>query len=63
MKMILRMVELDGKAEPNVQVKFAAPIASAREVNGQELPVGPATVSGRRAGKHRSRLISRARSR
>lgn len=42
---ILRMVELDGKATPEVKVKFAAPIASAREVNGQELPVGPATVT------------------
>ena len=45
-EVVLRMVELDGKPAPNVHVKFAAPIASAREVNGQELPVGAATVQG-----------------
>jgi alpha-mannosidase len=44
-EVILRMVELDGKAAPNVRVKFAGPIAAAREVNGQEQPAGPATVS------------------
>ena len=43
---IVRMVEMDGKPEPNVHVKFAGPVTAAREVNGQELPVGPATVSG-----------------
>ncbi len=42
---ILRLVELDGKPEPNVHIAFAAPIASAHEVNGQEQPLGPATVS------------------
>jgi len=41
---IVRMVEMGGKAEPNVRVKFAAPVESAREVNGQEQLVGPATV-------------------
>jgi len=44
-EVVLRMVELDGHTAPNVKVKFASPIASAREVNGQELPVGPATVT------------------
>jgi alpha-mannosidase len=44
-EVILRMVELDGKAAPNVHATFAGPIASAREVNGQEMPVGAATVS------------------
>jgi alpha-mannosidase len=44
-EVILRMVELDGKAAPKVKVKFAGPIVSAREVNGQELPLGPATIS------------------
>ena len=44
-EVILRMVELDGKAAPNVSVKFAGPIAAAHEVNGQEQPVGPATVT------------------
>ena len=43
-EVILRMVEMDGEAAPNVRVKFAGPIVAAREVNGQELPVGPATV-------------------
>jgi alpha-mannosidase len=42
---ILRMVELDGKPAPAVRVTFAGPIAAAREVNGEEMPVGPATVN------------------
>jgi len=45
-EIIVRMVELDGKPEPDVRVSFAKPIASAREVNGQEQPVRPATVTG-----------------
>ena len=45
-EVVLRMVELDGKPAANVHVRFAGPIASAREVNGQELPVGSATVQG-----------------
>jgi alpha-mannosidase len=44
-EVIVRLVELDGKPESNVQISFAAPIASAREVNGQEQPVGSATVN------------------
>ena len=40
------MVELDGKPQADVKVSFAAPVASAREVNGQEQPVGSATVVG-----------------
>jgi alpha-mannosidase len=43
---IVRLVEMDGKAEPAVQIGFAGAIASAREVNGAEEPVGPATVIG-----------------
>ena len=43
-EVILRMVELDGSAIPSVRVQFAGPIVSAREVNGQELPLGPATI-------------------
>jgi alpha-mannosidase len=43
-EVILRMVELDGKPEPDVRVSFAAPIVGAREVNGQERPVGTATI-------------------
>jgi len=42
---IVRLVELDGKPQADVKVSFAAPISAAREVNGQEQPVGPATVT------------------
>jgi len=45
-EVVLRMVELDGKPAADVHVRFAGPVAAAREVNGQELPVGPATVQG-----------------
>jgi alpha-mannosidase len=41
---VIRMVELSGKPEPNVRVAFASPIVSAREVNGQEQPLGPADI-------------------
>ncbi|HLY42808.1 MAG TPA: glycoside hydrolase family 38 C-terminal domain-containing protein [Terracidiphilus sp.] len=43
-EVILRMVELHGQQASQVHVKFAGPIESAREVNGQELPTGNATV-------------------
>ena len=42
---IVRLVELDGKPQQDVRLSFASPISSAREVNGQEQPVGPATVT------------------
>ena len=46
-ELIVRLVEVDGKAVPNVRIAMAAPIVSAREVNGQEQPLGPAkTVAG-----------------
>jgi alpha-mannosidase len=41
---ILRLVELDGVPQPKVKISFAAPVLAAREVNGQEQPVGPATI-------------------
>ena len=41
---ILRLVELDGRPQTNVHISFVAPIVAAREVNGQEQPVGSATV-------------------
>ena len=44
-EVIVRLVELDGKPQPDVRVSFAAPIKSAREMNGQEQPVGPAKVT------------------
>jgi alpha-mannosidase len=43
---IVRLVEMDGKPAPNISVSFALPVVAAREVNGAEEPVGPATVSG-----------------
>jgi alpha-mannosidase len=43
-EVIVRMVELDGKAAPDVSVSFASPVLAAREVNAQEQPVGPATI-------------------
>ncbi len=43
-EMIVRLVELDGKPADKVTVKFAGPLLAAREVNGQELPLGPADV-------------------
>ena len=43
-ELILRMVELDGKPQPKVQISFMAPITAAREVNGQEQPAGSANV-------------------
>jgi alpha-mannosidase len=47
-EIVLRMVEMDGRPQPGVVVKFAGPIAAAREINGQELPVGgnPAIANG-----------------
>lgn len=44
-EIIVRMVELDGGPQQNVRVSFAAPVNAAREVNGQEQPIGPATVT------------------
>jgi alpha-mannosidase len=44
-EIVIRLVELDGKPQSNVLISFAAPITAAREVNGQEQPVGPATIT------------------
>jgi alpha-mannosidase len=44
-EVIVRIVELDGRQAPNVRLAFAAPVIAAREVNGQELPVGKASIS------------------
>ena len=43
-EIIVRLVELDGRPASNVKISFAAPILAAREVNGQEQPLGRATV-------------------
>ncbi|MGB6875268.1 MAG: glycoside hydrolase family 38 C-terminal domain-containing protein [Candidatus Acidiferrales bacterium] len=42
---VVRVVEMIGKSAQNVRLTFAAPVARAREINGQELPVGPASVA------------------
>ncbi|MGB7171878.1 MAG: glycoside hydrolase family 38 C-terminal domain-containing protein [Acidobacteriaceae bacterium] len=44
-EIVVRLVELDGQPQPDVKISFAGPIRSAREINGQEQPVGPATVT------------------
>jgi alpha-mannosidase len=44
-EVIVRMVELDGKPQADVRLSFASPVTAAREVNGQEQPVGSATVT------------------
>jgi alpha-mannosidase len=41
---IVRLVELDGQPQPKVRISFLAPVTNAREVNGQEQPVGSAKV-------------------
>jgi alpha-mannosidase len=44
-EVVLRVAELDGKPATDVHFIFAAPVLSAREVNGQEQPVGAAQTS------------------
>ena len=44
-EMIVRIVELDGREQPNVRIAFAAPVIAAREVNSQEQPVGKASIN------------------
>jgi len=41
---IVRLVELDGKRANNVRLSFAAPVVAAREVNGQEMPLGKGRI-------------------
>ena len=45
-EVIVRLVETDGKPIENVRLNFASVAVSAREVNGQEQPVGPAKIDG-----------------
>jgi alpha-mannosidase len=45
-EIIVRLVELDGKPQADVHVGLVTPITAAREVNGQEQPVGKATTNG-----------------
>ena len=41
---VVRLVELDGKPQSDVHISFAAPVTSAREVNGQEQPLSAANI-------------------
>jgi alpha-mannosidase len=43
-EVIVRIVELDGREQPDVRLAFAAPVIAAREVNSQEQPVGKASI-------------------
>ncbi len=45
---IIRLHEFDGQDADAVQVSFAGPVTSAREVDGQERPLGPAVVENGR---------------
>jgi alpha-mannosidase len=43
-EIIVRVKETDDRPIEGAHLKFAAPVVSAREVDGQEAPLGPATV-------------------
>jgi len=45
-EIIVRLVELDGSPKTEVRISFNAPVTAAREVNGQEQPIGPASLDG-----------------
>ncbi len=45
-EVVVRLVELSGELQRNVRIHFAAPVDAAREVNGQEQPLGGAMVEG-----------------
>ncbi len=47
-EVVVRLVELDGRSQGNVTLGFSAPVVAAREINGAEEAVGPATVNGGR---------------
>ena len=43
-EVIVRIVELDGRSAPDVRITFPSALLNAREVNGQEQPVGNASI-------------------
>ncbi len=43
-EIIVRLQELHGKPAPGLKISFAAPVVSAREVDGQEREIGPAKI-------------------
>ena len=44
-EVVVRVVEMRGEAVPSLHVAFAGGVTAAREISGQELPMGPATVA------------------
>ena len=42
---VVRLVEMNGKPQRDIRVSFAAPVIAAHEINGQELPAGPASIA------------------
>jgi alpha-mannosidase len=44
-EIVVRVVEMRGEPAPSLHVAFAGPVTAAREINGQELPLGQATVA------------------
>ena len=42
---VVRLVEMSGKPQRDIRVSFAAPVIAAHEINGQELPVGQASIA------------------
>ena len=43
-ELIVRIVEMDGKPAANVRLNFPVAVVAAREVNGQEQPIGSAKI-------------------
>jgi alpha-mannosidase len=41
---VVRLVELDGRPASDVRLSFAGQVTAAREINGAEMPVGPANI-------------------
>ena len=44
-ELIVRLVEMNGQGAANVHVIFPSAVVAAREVNGQEQPLGPASIA------------------
>ena len=44
-EIIVRVVELDGRSQPDVRVAFPAPVIAARELNAQEIEIGPGRIA------------------
>lgn len=51
-EVVVRLREINGRKADNVEISGALPITAAREINGQEKPVGPAAVSDGKLTTH-----------